>query len=143
MTSCFRCPSTSFDHSNVSNLIAAVTFTFKLNISNINCMHCQKSGTKWQPSMRNTVKMAVNSCKEMYGERKNFANIAVISSWHGSSLRDSNYDKCSTSYGFHRKTLNTHKIYSLPGPRRCLPSLYSPSISVPIHSLKILMKISG
>ena len=43
--------------------------------------HCQKSGTKWQPSMRNAVKMAVNSCKEMFEERNNFANVAVMSSW--------------------------------------------------------------
>ena len=30
--------------------------------------------------MRNAVKMAVNSCKEMYDERKNLANISVMSS---------------------------------------------------------------
>ena len=42
--------------------------------------HCQKSGTRWQPSMRNAVKMAVNSSKEMYDERKNLAIISVMSS---------------------------------------------------------------
>ena len=30
--------------------------------------------------MRNAVKMAVNSCKEMYEERNNLANISVMSS---------------------------------------------------------------
>ena len=42
--------------------------------------HCQKSGTRWQPSMSNAVQMPVSSCKKMYDERKNLANISVASS---------------------------------------------------------------
>ena len=56
---------------------------------------------------------------------------------HGSSLRDSNYDRCSMSYAVDRKTPNTHKIYLLP---KRMSSIVLFTIHFLEHSLKILMK---
>ena len=52
-------------------------------------------------------------------------------------MRDSNYDKCSMSYAFDRKTPNTHKIHLLP---RKMSSIVLFTIHFLIHSFKILMK---
>ena len=51
--------------------------------------------------------------------------------------RDSNYDKYNTSYAFHRKASNTHKIYLL---RQKTASIVLFTTHFLIHSLKNLMK---
>ena len=49
-------------------------------------------------------------------------------------MRDSNYDKCSMSYAFDRKTLTTHKIYLLP---KNMSSIVLFMIHFLIHSLTL------
>ena len=42
--------------------------------------HCQKSGTRWRLRVRTKATMAANSYKNMYGDKKTFSNISIMSS---------------------------------------------------------------
>ena len=80
--------------------------------------------------MRNTVKMAVNSCKEMYDEMKNFANIA--------GLQCATRIMISAVRATHfTEKLNTPNIYLLP---KTMSFIVLFAIHFLIHSLKISMK---
>ena len=95
--------------------------------------HCQKSETRWQSSMRNTVKMAVDSCKEMYEERKNFCK---YSSYELMGLQCATRIMISALRATHlTENLRIHIRFTYFA-RKCLPSFYSRSISpcIPLKS---------
>ena len=46
----------------------------------ITVLHYQKLGTRWRLRVRTKATMAANSHKKMYGDKKTFLNISIMSS---------------------------------------------------------------
>ena len=83
--------------------------------------------------------MEVNSCKEIYEERENFANIALVSSWPGLHCATRIMISAVLATHFTEEVRIDIRFNLLTSQK--MSSIVLLTIHFLIHSLKILMKL--